>query len=166
MDNLDTVRINERIRIRQVLLIDENGVQQGIVETRDAFQRAQTLGLDLVEVAPNSRPPVCKIMDFGKYKYEKKKKQKHVKTARLHEIRLRPQIEEHDFQVKFRKIKEFLEGGDKVQIALKFSGREIVHKELGRDLMDRIVKELGTAAKVERVPLMEGKQMIMILNGV
>lgn len=165
-DNLDNIRVNEKIRIRQVLLIDENGVKQGIIETREAFRRAQELKLDLVEVSPTSRPPVCRIMNYGKYKYEKKKNQKHTKTSKLHEIHLTPHIEEHDFQVKFRKIKEFIESGDKVQVALKFSGREIVHKDRGLNVMQRVITDLGSIVKVERPPLFEGKQVIMILTKV
>ena len=164
MDNLDATRINERIRIRQVLLIDEKGEQQGVVETREAFRRAQELGLDLVEVAPNNRPPVCKIMDFGKYKYDKKKKQKHVKASKLHEIRISPSIDIGDLTVKINKIKEFIADGDKVQVNLKFSGREIVHKDLGRQKMQQIIDSLGPIAKVERSPFVEGKHMTMILN--
>ncbi len=134
-----------------------------MVETDEAFRRAQEAGLDLVEMAAEARPPVCRIMDFGKYKYEQKKKQTHTHKSRLKEVRLRPHTDDHDYNVKLERAKRFLEKGDKVQLVLMFRGRQMAHKNLGRALLERMVKDLVDIAKVERMPKQEGRRMTMLL---
>ena len=137
--------MNDRIRVREVRLIDAEGKQVGIVPTEEARRMATEVGMDLVEVAAEARPPVCKIMDFGKYKYEQKKKThagKKVHHARLKEVRLRPKTEDHDYDVKLRRAKEFLSKGDKVQLVLMFRGREMAHQDRGRRLLERMVHDL------------------------
>jgi translation initiation factor IF-3 len=158
--------MNERIRVREVRLIDAEGRQVGIVPTDEARKMATEAGKDLVEVAPDARPPVCKIMDYGKYKYEQRKKHTGHKVhhARLKEVRLRPKTEEHDYEVKLRHAKEFLEKGDKVQICLMFRGREIVHKDRGEALLQRFINDLQDLAKVERSGPYEGKRMTVLLT--
>jgi translation initiation factor IF-3 len=158
--------MNERIRVREVRLIDAEGRQVGIVVTDEARRLAAEAGMDLVEVAPDARPPVCKIMDFGKYKYEQRKKHTGHKVhhARLKEVRLRPKTEEHDYEVKLRHAKEFLAKGDKVQICLMFRGREIVHKDRGEALLQRFITDLADLAKVERSGPYEGKRMTVLLT--
>ena len=159
--------MNERIRVREVRLIDAEGRQVGIVVTDDARRMATEAGKDLVEVAPDARPPVCKIMDYGKYKYEQRKKThsgKKVHHARLKEVRLRPKTEQHDYEVKLRHAKEFLEKGDKVQICLMFRGREMVHKDRGEKLLQRFITDLQDLAKVERSGPYEGKRMTVLLT--
>jgi translation initiation factor IF-3 len=158
--------MNERIRVREVRLIDAEGRQVGIVVTDEARRLAVEAGMDLVEVAPDARPPVCKIMDFGKYKYEQRKKHTGHKVhhARLKEVRLRPKTEEHDYEVKLRHAKEFLAKGDKVQICLMFRGREIVHKDRGEALLQRFITDLADLAKVERSGPYEGKRMTVLLT--
>ena len=159
--------MNERIRVREVRLIDAEGVQVGIVATDEARRMATEAGKDLVEVAPDARPPVCKIMDYGKFKYEQRKKQhsgKKVHHARLKEVRLRPKTEQHDYEVKLRHAKEFLAKGDKVQICLMFRGREMVHKDRGEALLQRFITDLQDLAKVERSGPYEGKRMTVLLT--
>lgn len=159
--------MNERIRVREVRLIDAEGRQVGIVPTDEARRMAQESGKDLVEVAPDARPPVCKIMDYGKYKYEQRKKAhsgKKVHHARLKEVRLRPKTEQHDYEVKLRHAKEFLANGDKVQICLMFRGREMVHKDRGEALLQRFINDLQDLAKVERSGPYEGKRMTVLLT--
>jgi translation initiation factor IF-3 len=159
--------MNERIRVREVRLIDAEGRQVGIVATDEAKRLAQEAGKDLVEVAPDARPPVCKIMDYGKYKYEQRKKQhsgKKVHHAKLKEVRLRPKTEQHDYEVKLRHAKEFLAHGDKVQICLMFRGREMVHKDRGEALLQRFINDLQDLAKVERSGPYEGKRMTVLLT--
>lgn len=124
---------------------------------------AQEAGMDLVEVAPDARPPVCKVMDFGKFKYEQKKKQHHTHKTKLKEVRLRPHTDDHDYMVKLNRAKGFLEKGDKVQLVLMFRGRQMVHKDLGRKLLERMVTDLQDVAKVERPPKQEGRRMTMLL---
>ncbi len=160
-------RANEEIRVREVRLIDENGAQAGIVPTQEALERAKQAGLDLVEVAPQANPPVCKILDYGKYKFdqekrlkEAKKKQKQVK---LKEIRMQPKIEEHDLNFKTKHIQEFLDEGSKVKVTVRFRGRELAHTELGKVVLDKIVETLDTAFAVDKKPAMEGRYMSMIL---
>ena len=148
-------------------LIDAEGRQVGIVPTEEARRLATESGKDLVEVAPDARPPVCKIMDFGKYKYEQRKKQhagRKVHHAKLKEVRLRPKTEEHDYEVKLRHAKEFLSKGDKVQICLMFRGREMVHKDRGEKLLQRFISDLQDLAKVERSGPYEGKRMTVLLT--
>ena len=159
--------MNDRIRVREVRLIDAEGRQVGIVVTDEARRMATEAGKDLVEVAPDARPPVCKIMDYGKFKYEQRKKQhsgKNVHHARLKEVRLRPKTEQHDYEVKLRHAKEFLEKGDKVQICLMFRGREMVHKDRGEALLQRFITDLADLAKVERSGPYEGKRMTVLLT--
>lgn len=159
--------MNEMIRVRQVRLIGPDGRQLGIVPTEEALRRAYELDLDLVEIAPKENPPVCKIMDYGKYLYELKKKEKEAKkhqaVTQLKEIRLTARIGEHDYQVKLRRIREFLEQGHRVRVSLRFRGREITHKELGERIMQRIVDETGDLGKVEFGPKFEGRFMVMQL---
>ena len=151
----------------KVRCIDQNGEQLGIIETDDAISRADAAGLDLVEVQPNVDPPVCKILDFGKYKYEAQKRaneaRKKQKVVDVKEIKFRPNIDEHDYQVKMRNVRKFIEGGDKVKVTLRFRGREMAHQELGVQVLERIQQEMSEETKVEAVPKMEGRQMVMVL---
>ncbi len=165
----DKTRLNERIRVPEVRLIDDKGEQHGIVKTRDALEMARDKGLDLVEVAPEARPPVCKILDYGKLKYTKKKKEQEAKKKQvnisLKEIQLRPRIEEHDFQVKFRRMADFLERGDKVKVVLLFRGREMAYaRRQGTDMMNKLIEMTEQIAAPESQPKLEGRRMIMILG--
>lgn len=150
-------------------LIDEAGNQVGVVAIEDALDAAEEAGLDLVEISPNADPPVCKILDYGKYKYELQKKQnearKKQKTIDVKEIKMRPNIDDHDYDVKLRSATRFLEEGDKVKVTMRFRGREMVHQNLGMDVLIRVRDELEESAnaKVEQMPKMEGRQMIMVL---
>ncbi len=152
----------------QVRLIDENGEMLGVLNIKEALERAEKASLDLVEISPTAEPPVCKILDFGKYKYESKKRvndsKKKQKVVVLKEIKFKPNISQGDFDVKLRKIKEFLHDGDKVKISLWFKGREILHNEIGMQLFNRILLELEDSAKVDSPPKMEGKQIIMLVS--
>jgi len=134
---------------------------------KEALALAEEAGLDLVEVAPNANPPVCKILDYGKYKYQQQKRaaeaRKKQKTVEVKEIKMRPTIDTHDFEVKMRNIRRFIEKGDKVKVSVRFRGREMSHAELGRELLDRVVEGVGEAAKVEVAPKMEGRQLVMVL---
>jgi translation initiation factor IF-3 len=163
----DGPKINDAIASRDVQLIDENGENLGTIPKRDAIQRAEEAGLDLVEVAGNSSPPVCKIMDYGKYKFQAQKKaneaRKKQKTVEVKEIKLRPNIDTHDYDVKIRAMKRFFDEGDKVKVTLRFRGREMAHQDLGMQLLMKVRQESETYAKVEAEPKLEGKQMIMIL---
>ncbi|NLX54379.1 MAG: translation initiation factor IF-3 [Planctomycetaceae bacterium] len=160
IDRLQT-RINDQIRISPVRVIGENGEQLGILSTQEAINRAYEVDLDLVEVAPNERPPVCRIMDYGKYKYEKKKKagqnQRHTKTK---EIRLRPKTGEHDVGFKVKQAAGFLKNKDKVQVSVVFRGREMAHVEEGRRIMEDVIEQLAEFGKVEIVPQQHGRRMI------
>ncbi|MGO9486741.1 MAG: translation initiation factor IF-3 [Rhodomicrobium sp.] len=160
-------RINEAIAARDVQLIDELGENHGTIAKRDALTKAQEAGLDLVEIAVNGEIPVCKIMDFGKYKFQAQKKaaeaRKKQKTVEVKEIKLRPNIDTHDYEVKMRSMKKFFEEGDKVKVTLRFRGREMAHQELGMQLLVKVKEETGTIAKVELEPKLEGRQMIMVL---
>ncbi len=144
-------------------LIDGEGRQVGVVATFEALRMAQESEMDLVEVAPDARPPVCKVMDYGKFKYEQKKKTHHTHKTKLKEVRLRPHTDDHDYNVKLERAKRFLEKGDKVQLVLMFRGRQMVHKDLGRKLLERMVVDLQEVAKVERPPKQEGRRMTMLL---
>lgn len=139
----------------------------GVVPHADALERAVVAGLDLVEVSPDANPPVCKILDYGKYKYQAQKKaaeaRKHQKTVEIKEIKMRPAIDEHDYNVKMRSIKRFFEEGDKVKVTLRFRGREMAHQQLGMDVLQRVKGELEEIAKVESEPRLEGRQMVMVL---
>jgi translation initiation factor IF-3 len=159
-------RINEAIAAREVQLILDSGENVGVISKRDAILRAEEAGLDLVEVG-NSNPPVCKIMDYGKYKYQAQKKsaeaRKKQKTVEVKEIKLRPNIDKHDYDVKLRAMKRFFEEGDKVKVTLRFRGREMAHQDIGMQLLMKVKTESDSFAKVESEPRLEGKQMIMIL---
>lgn len=160
--------INEAIRAREVRLIGSNGDQLGIKPFREALQMAQDADLDLVNVAPQANPPVCRIMDYGKYRYEQSKREKEArknqKIINIKEVRLSPSIEENDVQTKLKNIRKFLEQGDKVKLSIRFRGREITHQQIGRKILDRIAVEIKEIADVERAPKLEGRQMIMILT--
>jgi len=162
-------RINERIRIREVRLIDAEGKQVGVVATELALQQAQERGLDLVEVAPNVRPPVCKIMDFGKYKYEQNKKahessRKQHKT-KLKTVRMRPKTDPHMMEIRVEQARDFLKRGDKVQVMIMFRGREMAHQDIGIEHCREVAKRLDDIAKVEQSPRTEGRRMTMLLTG-
>ncbi len=148
-------------------MIDEEGVKRGEVPTEEALRMAADVGLDLVEVSPNARPPVCKLLDYGKFKYEAQKKaseaRKKQKSIDVKEIKMRPNIDEHDYQVKMRAMNKFLDNGDKVKVTMRFRGREMAHQELGLKVLNRVREELEEKAKVEQHPKMEGRQMIMVL---
>lgn len=157
--------MNERIRVPEVRVIGADGEQLGVMSPEDALAQAREEGLDLVEVAPNSRPPVCRIMDYGRYKYEQKKKktksQSHAAT--LKEVKMRPGTDMHDLEFKLNNAKRFLIDGDKVKVTVMFRGREMVHRDRGRDQLETVIKLLGNLAKVENPPRMEGRFMSMIL---
>lgn len=163
----DEHRINERIRVPQVRLIDENGGQVGVVSTQQALQMARDRGLDLMEVAPNAQPPVCKICDYGKFKYEKKKKEHEARkkqtVIKVKEVQLRPQTEEHDLEYKLRNIREFLKDGDKAKVSMLFRGREITYVEQGFKMMNSFAEQVKDVGVVEAPPKLEGKKLIMIL---
>lgn len=163
----DTVRVNERIRVREIRVIGADGEQLGVMTPEEALVIARESGLDLVEVAATSRPPVCRIMDYGKYKYEQKKKSASNKAhaASLKEVKLRPGTDQHDLNFKLNNARKFLIEGDKVKVTVMFRGREMVHTYRGREQLDEVLKQLGTIAKVESTPRMEGRFMSMILVG-
>ena len=160
-------RINDQIRVREVRLIDENGENIGVVSRADAQERATQAGLDLVEISPHVEPPVCKILDFGKYKYQEQKKaaeaRKRQKVVEVKEIKMRPNIDDHDYDVKMRSIRRFFEEGDKVKVTLRFRGREMAHQSLGMDVLRRVKADTDEIAKVESEPRFEGRQMVMVL---
>ncbi len=159
--------MNETIDNRTIRLIDETGENVGVVATAEALDRATNVGLDLVEVSPNADPPVCKIMDFGKYKYEEQKRKsearKKQKIIDVKEIKMRPNIDQHDYDVKMRSINRFLDEGDKVKVTMRFRGREMVHQDLGLKLLQKVRDELEEVAKVEQFPRLEGRQMTMVM---
>jgi translation initiation factor IF-3 len=161
-------RVNEEIRAAQVRLIDEDGEMQGVMSGREALQRAFSVGLDLVEISPNADPPVAKILDYGKYKYEQQKKKneqkKRQKVIEIKEVKVRPNIDENDYQVKMRAMKSFIEEGDKVKVTLRFRGREMAHQDIGMRVLERIRQEMDGLSKVEQMPRMENRQMIMVLT--
>ena len=158
--------VNEQISSPQVRLIGADGENAGVTDTEEAIQQANAVGLDLVEISPNSDPPVAKIMDYGKYKYEAQKKKSEARKKQsvivVKEIKIRPGIEEHDYQVKMRSMNRFLGDGDKVKVTLRFRGREMAHHELGAKILDRVQEDLEGIAKVEQFPKMEGRQMTMV----
>jgi len=153
--------------VPQVRLIDATGENVGVVPTQEAMERAFDAGLDLVEISPNADPPVCKIQDYGKLKYETQKKKaearKKQKTIDIKEIKMRPNIDRHDYDVKMRSIYRFLAEGDKVKVTMRFRGREMAHQEIGMNVLDRVRGDLEEAAKVEQFPRMEGRQMTMVM---
>lgn len=166
-DNRGT-RINERIRVREVRLIDDQGGQLGIIPTVDALRMARERDLDLVEVAPNANPPVCKILDFGRYLFEQEKKlrdsKKKQKVLKLKEIRMQPKIGPGDLDTKAKHIQEFLDEGDKVKVTIRFRGRELAHTELGFDVLKEVLKRLTSAYVIEKPAAMEGKFMSMTIS--
>jgi translation initiation factor IF-3 len=161
-------RINEEIGVPQVRLVDERGNMVGVVGRNEALAKAMDAGLDLVEVSPNADPPVVKILDFGKYKYEEQKKKnearKKQKIIEIKEIKLRPSIDDHDYDVKMRSMHKFIGEGDKVKVTMRFRGRELAHQELGMDVLIRVRGDLEEIAKVEQMPRMEGRQMTMVIS--
>lgn len=163
----DGPRTNDEIRAREVQLIDQDGTNHGAVDFNIAYQMAQDAGLDLVEISPNATPPVCKILDVGKFKYQTQKKaaeaRKKQKVVEVKEIKLRPMIDDHDYNVKLRAMQRFFEEGDKVKVTLRFRGRELAHQELGSKLLSRVKDDTAEIAKVESDARFEGRQMIMIL---
>jgi len=163
----DGPRVNEEIRIREVQLIDHEGNNRGVVPTHEAIALAREAGLDLVEISPNTNPPVAKILDYGKFKFQAQKKaaeaRKKQKTVEVKEIKLRPGIDTHDYDVKMRSMKRFFEEGDKVKVTLRFRGREMAHQDLGYKLLQRVREDVAPVAKVEAEPTSEGRQIVMIL---
>jgi translation initiation factor IF-3 len=159
--------MNEDIRAREVRLIDETGQNVGVVATVDALARATQTGLDLVEISPDANPPVAKILDYGKFKYQEQKKaaeaRKKQKVVEIKEIKMRPSIDDHDYDVKMRAIQRFFDDGDKVKVTLRFRGREMAHQELGWQVLQRVKADTEPIAKVESEPRMEGRQMVMVL---
>lgn len=167
-DRTRETRVNERIRAREIRLIDENGEMIGVMPPPRALDIARDRNLDLVEISPNAVPPVCKLMDYGKYKYEQAKKEnearKNQKTITLKEIRMRPRTDDHDIDVKTRKIQEFLAEGDRVRVSVQFRGAEMRHPDIGRKMLDEIAEVLKGSAIIERTPIMEGRMMSMIVS--
>ncbi len=162
-------RANRDIRgVREVQLIDEEGQNRGVVPFAEALQMAEDVGLDLVEIAPNSQPPVCKFLDYGKFRFDQQKKaaeaRKKQKTVEVKEVKLRPGIDTHDYETKMKNVRRFFEEGDKVKITLRFRGREMAHQNLGLKLLLKVKEETQEIAKVELEPQLEGRQMIMILS--
>ncbi len=167
MPSRDGPRVNEEIRVPQVRLIDQDGEMQGVMSAREALIRAYDVGLDLLEISPNAVPPVCKILDYGKYKYEQQKKaneaRKKQKVVEIKEIKVRPNIDDHDYDTKMKQMKGFIEDGDKVKVTLRFRGREMAHQDLGVKVLERIRTDLGEMIKVESMPRLENRQMVMVL---
>ena len=161
-------RTNRDIRVPRVQLVDGEGTNRGIISIDEAIQLAEDAGLDLVEVAPNSDPPVCKILDYGRFKFQTQKKaaeaRKKQKTFEVKEIKMRPNIDTHDYDVKMRAVRKFLEEGDKVKVTLRFRGREMAHQDLGAKVLQRVREELGEEVKIEQPPRMEGRQMVMVMS--
>jgi translation initiation factor IF-3 len=163
----DGPRVNNDITARLVRLVDAEGNMSGVYKLDDALREASGVGLDLVEVSPNAEPPVCKILDYGRFKYEAQKKKnearKKQKIIEVKEIKLRPAIEQHDYDVKMRAVRKFLEEGDKVKVTLRFRGREMAHQDLGAKVLARVRDDLGEEVKIEQSPRMEGRQMVMVM---
>jgi translation initiation factor IF-3 len=163
-------RINQHIRVPEIRVIDVDGEQLGIMTSEEALNIARDKGLDLVEVAPTAQPPVCRIIDYGKYLYDEKKKAQEAKKKQkvivVKEIKLRPKIEEHDYQVKKRRVDQFLQEGNKVKVTVRFRGREIVHPEMAQKILSRLATEVVNWGKIERAPTMEGRTMVMLLSPV
>lgn len=164
---LNGPRYNEWITVPKVRVIDENGENLGVMYTREAVAQAQEIGLDLVEVSPNADPPVCKYLDVGRFKYESQKKaaaaRKTQKVQEIKEIKMRPNIDDHDYEVKMKSVKKFIEEGDKVKLTLRFRGRELAHGQLGLKLLERVRDDSQDYARIEQHPRMEGRQMLMIM---
>ena len=160
-------RINDEITAQEIRVVDAEGEMRGVMKLADALVLADDSGLDLVELSPNADPPVCKVLDYGKYKYELQKKaaeaRKKQKTVDVKEVKIRPGIEKHDYEVKMRNARRFLENGDKVKVTMRFRGREMAHQNIGRDLLQRMQEELADIGKVEMYPRLEGRQIMMVL---
>jgi translation initiation factor IF-3 len=163
----DRLRVNERIRVREIRVIDDTGAQVGIMAPPQALALAREKGLDLVEISPTASPPVCRIMDYGKFQYTEQKRQrqakKHQKVIEVKEIKFRPKVDEHDYQFKKKHIERFLEEGDKVKATIFFRGREMAHPEIGRRILERLIDDLAEVATPENMPRQEGNQMHTIL---
>ncbi|WP_375261994.1 translation initiation factor IF-3 [Palleronia sp.] len=161
-------RVNGRIRTPEIRLIGADGENVGVVTPDRGMELAEAAGLDLVEISPNATPPVCKIMDFGKFKYEQQKREsearKKQKTIEVKEVKFRPNTDQHDYDVKMRNVFKFLENGDKVKVTLRFRGREMAHQNLGRELLERVAEDTKEIGKVENFPKMEGRQMVMMIG--
>lgn len=161
-------RVNEKIRSNEIRLIGADGENVGVVTPSRAMEMADEAGLDLVEISPNANPPVCKIMDFGKFKYEQQKREsearKKQKIIEIKEVKFRPNTDQGDYDVKMRNVFKFLDGGDKVKITLRFRGREMAHQNLGRDLLERVAEDTKEHGRVENFPKMEGRQMVMVIG--
>ena len=161
-------RFNQMIAVDKVRVIDENGENIGVMLTNEAIEQAGSVGLDLVEVSPNADPPVCKFLDVGKFRYEAQKKanlaRKTQKTQEIKEIKMRPNIDDHDYDTKMRSVTKFIGEGDKVKVTLRFRGREMAHQQLGMDLLRRVQDDTAEVAKIEAYPRMEGRQMLMVLS--
>lgn len=159
--------MNAAITSREVRLIGAEGENHGVVSVDEAIRIAKSSGLDLVEISPNAEPPVCKVLDFGKFKYEQQKKanlaRKKQKTQDVKEIKMRPGIDVHDYNVKLKKVHQFIDNGDKVKLTIRFRGREMAHQELGMDVLNRVADEMEETAKIEARPKLEGRQMIMVI---
>jgi translation initiation factor IF-3 len=159
--------VNERIRAPEIRLIGAEGENIGVVSPQRGLALAEEAGLDLVEISPNANPPVCKIMDYGRFKYEQQKREsearKKQKTIDIKEVKFRPNTDKHDYEVKMRNVRRFLENGDKVKVTMRFRGREMAHQQLGRDLLERVASDIEEIGKVESMPKMEGRQMIMMI---
>ena len=163
----DGPRVNDEITAMSIRLVDQRGEMQGVVNLREALEKAAEAGLDLVEIAPTASPPVCKILDYGKFKYEEQKKKnearKKQKVIEIKEIKLRPTIDDNDYNIKMRAMLRFLQEGDKVKVTLRFRGRELAHQDLGMAVLVRVRDDLEQIAKVEQMPKMEGRQMTMVI---
>jgi translation initiation factor IF-3 len=163
----DGPRVNDEITAMSIRLVDERGQMAGVVSLREALDKAAEAGLDLVEIAPTASPPVCKILDYGKFKYEEQKKKnearKKQKVIEIKEIKLRPTIDDNDYNIKMRAMQRFLQEGDKVKVTLRFRGRELAHQDLGMAVLIRVRDDLDPVAKVEQMPKMEGRQMVMVV---
>ncbi len=160
-------RINRMIETQEVRLVDEAGNMVGVVPTREALARADEAGLDLVEVSPTASPPVCKILDYGKFKYESQKKaaqaRKRQRVIEVKEIKMRPGIDDNDYGIKMKKVREFLDEGDKVKVTMRFRGREMAHQEIAMGILNKVRDEMADLAKVEQFPRLEGRQMVMVM---
>ena len=164
----DGPRINNEIKVKEVRLIDENGENRGIVSISEALRIADNAGLDLIEISPQAVPPVCKVLDYGKYKYEVQKRKneakKNQKVVNIKELKLRPVIDTHDYEVKIKQAKKFLSQGDKVKFTMRFKGREMSANDMGKEILDKIVEDLDTIGKVDSAPKLEGRQMMMMMS--
>jgi translation initiation factor IF-3 len=161
-------RFDEMIQSEKVRVIDENGENIGVMYTKEAIEQAASLGLNLVEVSPNADPPVCKYLDVGKHRYEAQKKanlaRKSQKTQEIKEIKVRPNIDDHDYETKMKAMRKFIDNGDKVKVTLRFRGREMAHQHLGLDLLKRVQEDMSDVTKVESFPRLEGRQMVMVIS--